>query len=99
MKEYVLLTSDRIGEDEDLLNWLGEASEFAGSLPPKKPKCPKQQNDRGKYPPTYSEPAAPTVDAHAPIAISPPSTLKYDPVTNDALSLARNNTMFATSSA
>ncbi|MBT3554612.1 MAG: hypothetical protein HN926_04265 [Chloroflexi bacterium] len=48
MKEYVLLTSDRIGEDEDLLNWLGEASEFAGSLPPKKPKCPKQQNDRGK---------------------------------------------------
>jgi TfoX/Sxy family transcriptional regulator of competence genes len=41
MKEYVLLNSDRIAEDEDLLNWLDEASEFAGSLPPKKPKRPK----------------------------------------------------------
>jgi TfoX/Sxy family transcriptional regulator of competence genes len=41
MKEYVLLNSDRIAEDEDLLNWLNEASEFAGSLPPKKPKRPK----------------------------------------------------------
>ena len=41
MKGYVLLNSDRIAEDEDLLNWLDEASEFAGSLPPKKPKRPK----------------------------------------------------------
>ena len=41
MKGYVLLNSDRIAEDEDLLNWLNEASEFAGSLPPKKPKRPK----------------------------------------------------------
>lgn len=48
MKEYVLLNSDRIAEDEDLLNWLDEASEFAGSLPPKKPKRPKRQNDRSK---------------------------------------------------
>ena len=48
MKEYVLLNSDRIAEDEDLLNWLDEASDFAGSLPPKKPKPPKRQNDRGK---------------------------------------------------
>jgi TfoX/Sxy family transcriptional regulator of competence genes len=41
MKEYVLLNSDRIAEDEDLLNWFNEASEFAGSLPTKKPKRPK----------------------------------------------------------
>ena len=48
MKEYVLLNNERIAEDEDLLNWLDEASEFAGSLPPKKPKRPKRQNYRGK---------------------------------------------------
>ena len=38
MKEYVLVNSDRIAEDEDLLNWLDQASEFAGSVSPKKPK-------------------------------------------------------------
>ena len=48
MKEYVLVNSDRIAEDEDLLNWLDQASEFAGPLPHKKPKRLKRQTGRAK---------------------------------------------------
>jgi hypothetical protein len=36
MREYVYLNGDRVAEDGELLEWLDEASEFAGSLPPKK---------------------------------------------------------------
>lgn len=35
MREYVLLAGDQIAEDDDLLDWLEQASEFAESLPPK----------------------------------------------------------------
>ncbi len=35
-REYVFLDSSRIGRDDGLIEWLSEASEFVGSLPPKK---------------------------------------------------------------
>lgn len=38
MREYVLLNADRIAEDDDLISWLDEASQFAGTLPPKQKK-------------------------------------------------------------
>lgn len=38
MREYVLLNGDRIAEDDVLLGWLEEASQFAGALPPKQKK-------------------------------------------------------------
>ena len=38
MREYVFLNGERIAEDDDLLEWLDEASEFALSLPPKAKK-------------------------------------------------------------
>ena len=41
-KEYVLLNSDRVAEDEYLLNWLNQDSKFGESLSPKKPKRPKR---------------------------------------------------------
>ncbi|HIF71396.1 MAG TPA: RNA methyltransferase [Dehalococcoidia bacterium] len=43
MREYVLLNGERIAEDEDLLDWLDQASEFAGTLPPKQPKQKKSR--------------------------------------------------------
>jgi len=42
MREYVLLNADRIAEDDQLLSWLEEASQFAGSLPPKQKKSRKK---------------------------------------------------------
>ena len=42
MREYVYLNEERIAEDDDLLEWLDEASEFAGSLPPKKQRSRKK---------------------------------------------------------
>jgi hypothetical protein len=42
MREYVLLDGERIAEDNDLLDWLDQASEFAGSLPPKQKKSRKK---------------------------------------------------------
>jgi hypothetical protein len=44
MKEYVLLSSERIAEDSTLLEWLTEASEFAGALPPKQKKPRKKKS-------------------------------------------------------
>jgi len=44
MREYVLLSSERIAEDDVLLTWLEEASEFAGSLPPKKKRTSKKKS-------------------------------------------------------
>jgi TfoX/Sxy family transcriptional regulator of competence genes len=38
MREYVLLNADRIAEDDDLISWLDEASQFTGTLPPKQKK-------------------------------------------------------------
>ncbi len=35
MREYILLDSERIAEDDVLIGWLDEASEYAGALPPK----------------------------------------------------------------
>jgi TfoX/Sxy family transcriptional regulator of competence genes len=35
MREYVLLEGEQVAEDEDLLNWLEQASEFVVTLPPK----------------------------------------------------------------
>ena len=35
MREYVLLNGERIAEDDILLGWLEQASEFTESLPPK----------------------------------------------------------------
>ncbi len=46
MREYVLLNADRIAEDDDLLRWLDEASDFAGMLPPKKLKKKKTRKSR-----------------------------------------------------
>ncbi|MEE8045566.1 MAG: TfoX/Sxy family protein [Dehalococcoidia bacterium] len=43
MREYVLLGGERIAEDDDLLNWLDQASEFASTLPPKKAKSRKKK--------------------------------------------------------
>lgn len=43
MREYVLLNAERIAEDDVLLNWLNEASEFAGTLPPKQKKPRKKK--------------------------------------------------------
>jgi hypothetical protein len=43
MREYVLLSAERIAEDDSLLSWLEEASVFAGTLPPKKKKTRKQK--------------------------------------------------------
>ncbi len=43
MREYVLLDGERIAEDDDLLNWLDQASEFASTLPPKKAKPRKKK--------------------------------------------------------
>ena len=42
MREYVLLNGERIAEDDDLLEWLDQASEFAGTLPPKQKKSRKK---------------------------------------------------------
>ncbi len=39
-----------------------------------------------------------STSAHAPLAISPPSTQTFSPVINDALSLAKNNMALAMSS-
>ena len=38
MREYVFIDGDRIAEDDELLGWLNEASDFAEALPPKKAK-------------------------------------------------------------
>ena len=38
MREYVFIDGNRIAEDDELLGWLNEASDFAGSLPPKQKK-------------------------------------------------------------
>ena len=35
MREYVFLNGERIAEDDILLGWLDQASEFAEGLPPK----------------------------------------------------------------
>jgi len=43
MREYVLLDGERIAEDDDLLDWLDQASEFAGTLPPKQKKPRKNK--------------------------------------------------------
>jgi hypothetical protein len=43
MREYVLLNSERIAEDDVLLNWLDVASDFAGALPPKQKKPRKNR--------------------------------------------------------
>ena len=43
MREYVYLNGEQIAEDDDLLGWLDEASEFAGSLPPKKQRSRKKK--------------------------------------------------------
>ncbi|NQW19624.1 MAG: TfoX/Sxy family protein [Chloroflexi bacterium] len=43
MKEYVLLNGERIAEDDTLITWLDEASEFAGTLPPKQKKTRKKK--------------------------------------------------------
>ncbi len=43
MREYVYLNGEQIAEDGELLEWLDEASEFAGSLPPKKQKPRKRK--------------------------------------------------------
>jgi hypothetical protein len=43
MREYVYLNGEQIAEDGELLEWLDEASEFAGSLPPKKQKSRKKK--------------------------------------------------------
>jgi len=43
MREYVLLNSERIAEDDDLLDWLDQASEFASLLPPKRKKTLKKK--------------------------------------------------------
>jgi hypothetical protein len=42
MREYVLLNADRIAEDDVLLVWLEESSQFAAGLPPKKKKPRKR---------------------------------------------------------
>jgi TfoX/Sxy family transcriptional regulator of competence genes len=42
MREYVLLDSEKIAEDSDLLEWLDQASDFASALPPKKPRQRKR---------------------------------------------------------
>jgi hypothetical protein len=44
MHEYVRLNSEQIAEDDDLLNWLDQASEFAGTLPPKQKKSRKTKS-------------------------------------------------------
>jgi len=44
MREYVLLNSERIAEDDDLLDWLDQASEFASTLPPKQKKPRKKRS-------------------------------------------------------
>ena len=36
MREYVFIYTHLIAEDDELLVWLNEASDFAGTLPPKK---------------------------------------------------------------
>jgi len=36
MCEYVFIDTHLIAEDDELLGWLNEASDFAGTLPPKK---------------------------------------------------------------
>jgi hypothetical protein len=41
MREYVLLNGDRIAGDDELLGWLNEAGDFAGTLPPKRNKSAK----------------------------------------------------------
>jgi hypothetical protein len=41
MREYVFIDGNRIAEDDELLGWLNEASDFAGSLPPKQKKSKK----------------------------------------------------------
>ena len=43
MREYVYLNGEQIAEDGELLEWLDEASEFAGSLPPKKQRTRKKK--------------------------------------------------------
>lgn len=43
MREYVLLSGDRVAEDGDLLNWLEEASEYAESLPRKQKKSRRKK--------------------------------------------------------
>jgi TfoX/Sxy family transcriptional regulator of competence genes len=43
MREYVLLNSERIAEDNDLLDWLDQASEFTSLLPPKHKKPRKKK--------------------------------------------------------
>ena len=43
MREYVFIDGNRIAEDDELLGWLNEASDFAGSLPPKQKKSKKLQ--------------------------------------------------------
>ena len=45
MKEYILLTGERIAEDTVLLSWLDEASEFTGALPRKQKKPRKKKSD------------------------------------------------------
>ncbi|MCI0872648.1 MAG: TfoX/Sxy family protein [Chloroflexi bacterium] len=42
MREYVFIGGHRIAEDDELLSWLDEASDFAGTLPPKKKKKSKK---------------------------------------------------------
>ena len=41
MREYVFIGGHRIAEDDELLNWLNGASEFAETLPPKKKRSKK----------------------------------------------------------
>ena len=42
MREYVFIDGHRIAEDDELLDWLNEASDFTASLPPKKKKSRKR---------------------------------------------------------
>lgn len=44
MKEFILLSSERIAEDTTLLDWLTEASDFAGALPSKQKKPRKKKS-------------------------------------------------------
>ena len=41
MREYAFIDGHRIAEDDELLDWLNEASDFTASLPPKKKKSRK----------------------------------------------------------
>ena len=42
MREYVFIDGDRIADDDMLLGWIEQASDFAASLPPKKKRSKKR---------------------------------------------------------